>query len=240
MFKSERKVDRLNRVHGITTSRGHTTPSTKKPGEGWWDTVAKNHEYFAPTLLFAVMFTVLWFTDNKLGGYSYMTRDWWTFGAFVVVYFAFAPAFMQEKDKTKKTPLFKTAIVFITIMAVGFALIGNPANIFDWWWSRPNQQSTAQVAPSQVLKPAMRTIEDVAMPGIFSEVKIPGGCTFASHCQSGARVMFVHKNLPQGKIVDCEEEEKNPTRLVKVQDLSLFFIPTDPDPKWYRVELICS
>lgn len=234
MFKSERKVDRLNRAHGITTSRVPTVSTTKTNGNGWWNTVALNHEYFTPIVLFVVLFAVLWLTDDKLGWFSFMIRDWWTFAAFMITYLAFAPAFMQEKDKTKKTPLFKKVMVFITIMAVDLALIGNP---FNWNWNEPSPPPPAQVAVPQVLW----SVKGVAKQGAFVEVKVPvppKGCTVEWSCQDGAFVGITHKKLPQGIFRSCEVDSESPD-FGEVQDLRLTFMSADPE-SWYKAGFICN
>lgn len=164
--------------------------------------------YGTPTLLFTVLFAVLWLTNDELGWFSRLTRNRWVFGAFVVSYIAFAPAFMQEKDKTKKTPLFKTAMVFTTILAVDFALIGmSPANIFDWWWSRTNQQPAAQVA-----SPPARVVETVtANGGHFTYKSIPDGVSIEFFCPSGTLMDFTYSGMPEEEkgFIDCDIGRKN-------------------------------
>lgn len=208
MFKAERKVDRLNRVHGITTSRGPTVSITKTNGDGWWNTVALNHEYFTPIILFAVLFAVLWLTDHKLGWFSFMIRDGWTFTAFVVTYVAFAPAFLQEKDKTKKTPLFKKAMVFTTIIAVDFALIGmTPASIFNWSWNEPSPQPTAQVTP-----PPVRTVETIVVNSDnFTYKSIPDGVSIDFDCPNDAFMDFTYHGMPEKEkgFIDCDIGGRN-------------------------------
>lgn len=201
MFKSERKVDRLNRVHGITTSRVPII-STKTAGEGWWNTVAQNHEYFDPTLLFAVLFAVLWATDHKLWGYSYMTRDWWTFGAFVVVYIVFAPAFMQEKDKAKKTPVFKKAMVFITIIAVILAFTDGIENPFGAKNEAKVAQQTEQVAPQSLA----RIVEPIIAGDRFAYKSIPDGVSIEFFCPSGTLMDFTYNGIPEEEkgFIDCD------------------------------------
>lgn len=200
---------------------------------------------FVPTLLFAVLFAVLWLTDHKLGWFSFMTRDRWTFTAFVITYLVFASAFMQDAEKRKKTPFYQIAMVVIMIMAVDFALIGiNPVDIlknpFSWNWVKSSQPAT-QEAPPQVLRPALWSIEGVAKQGVFKEIKVPippRGCHVEWSCQPGAFVGVVYKKLPQGIVRSCEEDKNEPD-FGEVQNLRLTFMSTDPE-SWFRAGFVCN
>lgn len=97
---------------------------------------------------------------------------------------------------------------------------------------------SAQAAPTQTSRTKTRIIEGVAAQGVFSEVKIPGGCDFTSKCQNGVLMGVTHKKLPQGTMVDCADEKYTDLG-VNLQDLRLSFVSTEPE-QWYRVELICN
>lgn len=232
------------RETGFSFSLFNWKPSTK-----WLIDGTGNNLFvylFVPTLLFAVLFAVLWLTDDKLGWFSFMTRDRWTFTAFVITYLVFASAFMQDEEKRKKTPFYQIAMVVIMIMAVDFALIGiNPADIlknpFNWSWIT-SSQPTAQVVPSQVLRPAaMWSSEGITKQGVFTEIKVPvppRGCHAEWSCQDGAFVGVVYKKLPQGIIRSCEETQNEPLDFGEVQDLRLTFMSTDP--AWYKARFVCN
>lgn len=159
------------------------------------------------TILFAVLFAVLWLTDYKLGWFSYMTRDWWTFGAFVVAYIAFAPAFMQEKDKAKKTPVFKKAMVFITIMAVILSFTDCIKNPFGAKSDAEVTQQTVQVTP-QTSAGVTETI--VANGDHFTYKNIPDGVSVDWICPGNALMDFTYVGMPEEQKgwVDCGETVK--------------------------------
>lgn len=197
-----------------------------------------NYEHFGHAIgLFIVLFLVLWLTDDKLGWLSFMIRDWWTFAAFVITYLVFAPALMQEKDKRKKTSFFKTAMVFTTILAVDLALIGmSPANIFDWWWSRPNQQSTAQVA-----SPPARVVETIIASGDhFTYKNIPDGVSIEFFCPNGTLMDFTYSGIPEEErgFIDCDTGGRNLVLGAYKTGRSIGFMSKDANQKLATVTTI--
>lgn len=226
------------------SEKSNGTESSKKWRE--WVDYAMNHGYFVPIALFVSLSVVLWLTNNKLGWGSFMVRDRWTFLALMVTYFVFVTAFIQDKDKRKNAPLYQKIMVLVMVLAVDFALIGvSPADIlknpFNWSWIT-SSQPTAQVVPSQVLKPAMWSSEGITKQGVFTEIKVPvppRGCHAEWSCQDGAFVGVVYKKLQQGIIRSCEKAQNEPFDFSEVQDLRLTFMSTDPE-SWYKVGFICN
>lgn len=159
-----------------------------------------------PTLLFAVLFIVLWFNDHKLGWYSYMTRDWWTFGAFVIAYIVFAPAFMKEKDKTKKVPIFKKMMVLVTIIAVILAFTDGIKNPFAGG-THETEAAVPDTAPPVARTVPQRQVHKlVATNDKFVYQEIPDGANVESFCPDGTIRDFVYDGMPPDNddLLDCD------------------------------------
>ncbi|MEK7569215.1 MAG: hypothetical protein AAB497_03845 [Patescibacteria group bacterium] len=176
---------------------------------------APDYEYLGRAFgLLIVLFLVLWLTDNKLGWFSFMLRDRWTFAAFMVTYLVFVSAFMQDEEKRKKTPFYQKAMVVIMIMAVDFALIGmTPTSIFNWSGDEPSPQPTAQVAP----QPPARVVETiVANSDHFTYKVIPDGVSTDFACPSDALMDFTYDGMPEEDkgFIDCGETVKRRKELI--------------------------
>lgn len=191
------------------------------------------------TILFAVLFAVLWLTNYKLGWFSFMTHDWWTFCAFVVAYIAFAPAFMQEKDKAKKTPVFKKAMVFITIMAIILSFTDDLENPFSAKSDAEVTQQTVQVTP-QISARVTETI--IANGDHFTYKSIPDGVSIEFFCPSGTLMDFTYSGMPEEEkgFIDCDTGGKNLVLGAYKAGRRIGFMSKDTNPKHATVTTVAT